>query len=136
MMKIRYSSDEVRLKKDDFQTTHPDLYKQLHLEFMKVTRMNWEDFEFYKNEELAKSDNSKRIKRIGEGERYEFRIPPHSVKGTLRAYFTLDGDCNTIWITRVFEKNNEPKEAKNKTKRKEDKRGRNGKLKKAKAMQA
>lgn len=134
-MKIRYSSEEVRLVEIEYQKTHPDLYVQLRFEYKKVKRMNWEDFEFYKNEELAKSDNSKRIKRIGEGERYEFRIPPNSVKGTLRAYFTLDGDYNTIWITRVFEKNNEPKEAKNKTKRNEEKRGKNGKLKKCKATQ-
>jgi hypothetical protein len=136
MMKIRYSSDEVRLKKDDFQTTHPDLYKKMEFEFSKVKRMNWDDFQFYKQEELAKSDNSKRVKYLGTGESYEFRIPPHSENGVLRALFTLDGDCSTIWITDVLYKSNQPKEAKNKTKRKEDKRGRNGKLKKGKAMQA
>jgi len=97
--------------------------------------MNWEDFEVYMKEELAKSDQSKRIKRIGKEERFEFRIPPHSEKGVLRVFFTLGGDCYTIWITDVVDKDNEPKEAKNKSRKKRKKGRRDGKFKKGKAAQ-
>lgn len=117
-MKIRYSSEEVRLNGIEYQRTHPDLYKLMDLEFMKVKKMEWGDFVFYMKEELEKSNKSKRIKRIDKKELYEFRLPPSSKKGVLRAEFTLDGDCYTICINHIYYKDNEPQETKKKKRKK------------------
>lgn len=109
-MKISYSSEKVRLIGISLHETHPDLYELMHFEFIKVKKMDWEDFEFYLKEELAKSDKSKRIKRIGKEDLFEFRLPPSSPKGVLRAQFTMECDFYTICITQIFVKNHEPKQ--------------------------
>jgi len=75
-MKIVYLNNVVRLAGNAYQKTHPELYKLMYFEFRKVKSMDWDDFDYYMNEELAKSDSSKRIKRIGKEELYEFRLPP------------------------------------------------------------
>jgi hypothetical protein len=109
-MKIVYLNDKVRLAGNEYQNTHPKLYKLMYFEFRKVKSMDWDDFDFYMKEELAKSDKSKLIKRIGKEELYEFRLPPSAKNGVLRAEFTLDGDCYTICITGIYVKNHEPKQ--------------------------
>lgn len=110
MMKIRYSSEDVRISGNEIQKSHPDLYRLWCFEHAKVKKMDWDDFNFYKQEELVKSDKSKTIKQIGKEELYEFRLPPVSKKSVLRIEFTLDGDCYTICISRFHVKSIEPKQ--------------------------
>lgn len=107
-MKIKYTSEEVRLSGIGYKESDPVLYNMLFWELDSIRKMSWEQFKLYFEEELSKSDKSKRIKQIGD-DLYEFRLPPRRAHGVLRAIFTLDGDYYTLRISEVYIKNHEPK---------------------------
>ncbi|MCB5271061.1 MAG: hypothetical protein LHW56_04365 [Candidatus Cloacimonetes bacterium] len=119
-MKVVFDSEEERKKLIEFQKSNPELYKKYCLEMYKVKEMEFDEFDFYLREELDKSNNSKGIKEIGTAGKYEFRIPPSAPHGVLRAEFTIEGDCYTICITRIWIKDHKPNDNTKKRKSNEE----------------
>lgn len=103
-MRLEYESEEVRQQAMEISEKYHWLYELYTLAVTKLKSFDYDELKLYIEDELGKSENSKKIKYLPDEKAYEYRIPPHCKNGVLRMLFVVEDDYWTICVKKVYTK--------------------------------
>jgi hypothetical protein len=112
-MRVKYLSDDVRLRVLAIQQSDSDLYERFVSYLRTVRELGYDELKSLIDQEHRKGNNHRQIKKLSDG-KYEFRIPPKHRHKVLRVFFELGDDFDTILITDGFTKTNQAQVTKRK----------------------